>query len=570
MTLAPIALFAYNRPAHTRRVLDALRANDLAQQSVLYVFSDAPKSSSCEDAVAQIRSACRNAAGFGDVILVARESNFGLTRNITEGVTQLIDRHGKAIVIEDDVVTSRYFLRFMNDALARYEDDARVMHVAGVMYPIDCNGLPQTFFYRVASSHGWGTWQRAWRRFRKDPHGLQARFSPEDIRRFDVEGAATQWSQVQANLQGSINTWAVFWYASVFEDGGLCLHPSRSLIRNIGFDGSGEHCSRSSTFVTNPSPVPVTEFAEQVIEHPEALRRIVQFLKTPRGPWYARRLRDFRRSLKRLDRRRHPPYVHVRKDLPPGREHIPPVVPPCSVHDCRISIVTGTLNRVSHIPELIANTVDADDRLELVLVDGGSTDGTLEYLRQLAHPRIRLVEVGGRSSYPHFMNLGIRHASYPYVCQWNDEVMLAEPWSRVIDEIDDSHAYIFAWRKAETKRPWKRGRVLIDTLGEDGAGQLVMNYGIYHRSVFETIGLYNSAYEFYCADGDLTYRAWAFHCRIKCLPSMQVISSRRSAKSRRYDVRRDEQTYDAMRARYRRGELPDTVEMLEPAGVHSP
>ena len=106
-----------------------------------------------------------------------------------------------------------------------------------------------------------------------------------------------------------------------------------------------------------------------------------------------------------------------------------------------ISIVTGTLNRVGMLPNLIKNTVLADDRIELVLVDGGSNDGTIDYIKQLNHPQVKLIEIGGRSSYPHFMNIGIRESTHEIVCQWNDDVILCNDWSEVIIETQSDHDF---------------------------------------------------------------------------------------------------------------------------------
>ena len=230
----------------------------------------------------------------------------------------------------------------------------------------------------------------------------------------------------------------------------------------------------------------------------------------------------------------------------------------------RISIVTGTLNRRHCLPRLIANTVDADPRLELVLVDGGSDDGTLEYVKGLSHPAIRLVEIGHRSPYPQFMNTGVRAAACDYVCQWNDDVYLVNRWDEVFRALDQSEVYLFAWAK-QRHIPWLRRWVLIDTVQPDGSGQIVMNYGIYHKDVFRKVGLYNEEYHFYCADGDLSYRAWAFGCTVKRLPKVRVVSRRGVRKSRHYDLAADLALYEKCRALYFRRELPPNITYLEPA-----
>jgi glycosyltransferase involved in cell wall biosynthesis len=198
-----------------------------------------------------------------------------------------------------------------------------------------------------------------------------------------------------------------------------------------------------------------------------------------------------------------------------------------------ISIVTGTLNRVGMLPTLIQNTVISDKRLELVLVDGGSTDGTIAYIKQLNHPQIKLIEVGGRSSYPHFMNLGIQAATHDVICQWNDDVILCNEWSEVFLELQSNHDfYLFNWKYGsydDTKNPeWLKGVDQHDGWClcniADSGGEIVMNYGLYTKKIFREIGMYNPEYRYYCADGDMAYRAYAFGYKVKDLLHIRVCS----------------------------------------------
>jgi len=217
-----------------------------------------------------------------------------------------------------------------------------------------------------------------------------------------------------------------------------------------------------------------------------------------------------------------------------------------------LSIVTGTYNRKNLLGGLIKNTVDASDRLELVLVDGGSTDETVEYIKDLNHPRIKLVEVGERSSYPHFMNLGIRNASHELVVQWNDDVVLKNDWEDVLDEIDGHDFYVFSWAEGRGGQRWN----LLDIKSE-----LVMNYGIYEKRVFREIGMYNTSYHFYYADGDMSCRARAFGYKYKTLRNIKVIALSRVPKSA---VPRDDDLDMYIKARnlYDKKIIPDGVERL--------
>ena len=156
-----------------------------------------------------------------------------------------------------------------------------------------------------------------------------------------------------------------------------------------------------------------------------------------------------------------------------------------------ISIITGTLNRGPLLPCLIENTVEANEKLELVLVDGGSTDGSIEYIKEENHPRIKLIEVGQRSSYPHFMNLAIENSTHEIVCQWNDDVLLVNDWEEVFSEIDEEHDfYLFNWKYGsmdDMKDPdWVFGNEHTSgwcLLNNKPEGEIVMNY-VFIKKIF--------------------------------------------------------------------------------------
>ena len=103
-----------------------------------------------------------------------------------------------------------------------------------------------------------------------------------------------------------------------------------------------------------------------------------------------------------------------------------------------ISIITGSYNRLNNIKRLISNTVDANNLLELVIVDGGSTDGTVEYLQNLNNKNIKFIDYGKRSSYPHFSNLAIQNSKFDYICQWDDDALLINGWDEVIETLNNN------------------------------------------------------------------------------------------------------------------------------------
>lgn len=288
MIYAPIALFVYNRPDHIRRTINSLRQNKLANNTALTIFSDAPKSETQVDAVREVRKYVREIEGFKSVTIVERETNLGLARSIIDGVTSIVSKCGRIIVLEDDLEISPYFLSYMNDALDVYEKEERVMHVSGYMFPIDNSSLLETFFLRPTSCWGWATWDRAWKHFNKDVKVLLTGFTEQDIYSFNMDDTYDYWEQVVQNEAGVINTWAVFWYASVFRVGGLCLHPARSLIKNIGHDDTGEHCRESEIFSPVLANKGVTYFEKNIIESDIAHARTKDFFRSIRPSYFQR------------------------------------------------------------------------------------------------------------------------------------------------------------------------------------------------------------------------------------------------------------------------------------------
>ena len=242
MKPAPIVLFVYNRPYHTRQTVEALRKNELASESELFIYSDAPKNSEAKQAVKEVREYIRTIDGFKKVTIIEREKNWGLAANIIDGVSKIVNEYGKIIVLEDDLVTSPYFLKFMNDALEFYKNEKKVWHISGWNYPIKVDISDETFLWRVMNCWGWATWSDRWRCYEKNVDKLIGVFSKEDIKRFNLDGTENFWGQVLANQKGEIDTWAIFWYATIFKHGGLCVNPVQTFVDNIGFDGSGIHC----------------------------------------------------------------------------------------------------------------------------------------------------------------------------------------------------------------------------------------------------------------------------------------------------------------------------------------
>jgi putative methyltransferase (TIGR04325 family) len=272
---APIALFVYSRLDHTRRTVESVLTNPEAADTDLIIFSDSAKTADKEKSVADVRAYLGEISGFRSVAIHERPNNFGLAKSITSGVTQVLNECDSVVVLEDDMVVSPYFLRYMNDGLKKYAEDEKVASIHGYVYPV-AEPLPETFFLRGADCWGWATWRRAWKLFNPDGRFLLGELERQNlIKAFDFNSAYGFSQMLQGQLVGKNDSWAVRWHASAFLANKLTLYPGRSLVHNIGNDSSGTHCGTTSALDAQLSDRPIqlkdidvkpSKTAEQAIE----------------------------------------------------------------------------------------------------------------------------------------------------------------------------------------------------------------------------------------------------------------------------------------------------------------
>lgn len=244
---APLVLFAYKRPRHLRQVIEALQRNRAAASTALIAFSDGPAADADLPAVEETRRVLDEIRGFRDVEVVSRPENLGLARSVIDGVSQVVDRYGEAIVVEDDLVVSPTFLDTMNRLLRAYADCERVFSITGYNYPQRLLRIPADYPYSVyfsyrASSWGWATWRDRWR---------QVDWSVSDYAEFAADASAQRRfaragedlvPMLCQQMNGQLDSWAVRWCYSAFRLDKLNVYPVRSLLTNIGLDASGVHC----------------------------------------------------------------------------------------------------------------------------------------------------------------------------------------------------------------------------------------------------------------------------------------------------------------------------------------
>ena len=279
MDLAPIVLFVYNRPWHTQQTLEALAQNILADQSELIVYADGPKVHATDaerSEIEKVRELILSCQWCKTVKLITSETNKGLAHSIIDGVTTTVNNYGKIIVLEDDIVTSKGFLSYMNDALSFYANEEKVMHISGYMFPVRMK-LPETLFYNTASCWGWGTWARSWKYFSNDASQLLLDiYYKKSIPSFSYNNTTAFITQLEKNISGEILTWAIKWYASFFLQNGFALHPYPSLTNNIGHDLSGIHCGTNDAFYNNQLAEHITVVKIPLKENKQIIKPIAK------------------------------------------------------------------------------------------------------------------------------------------------------------------------------------------------------------------------------------------------------------------------------------------------------
>lgn len=247
MTYSPIVIFTYNRLDCLKKTVKSLQKNYLASKSRLYIFSDGPKDDEMAKFVQEVRLYLTSITGFLDIQIIHRKNNYGLASNIIDGVTYVVNKHGKVIVLEDDLVTGKYFLQFMNDGLNVYKNEPKVIQIHGYGYLND-KSVPETYFIKTADNLGWATWKRGWDLFEKDGESLLNKINNKQLgSQFDRDGSYPFTKMLESQSSGKISSWAIRWYASAFLNNKYTLYPKHSLVLHVGDDERATNYKRQQT-----------------------------------------------------------------------------------------------------------------------------------------------------------------------------------------------------------------------------------------------------------------------------------------------------------------------------------
>lgn len=250
MPYAPIILFVYNRPNHLEKTLAELAKNKLIGESELYIYLDGPKSIADKEKVERVKRVINDFSSAKKINKIYREENQGLAKSIIAGVSEVLEKHDSAIILEDDLVTSANFLEYMNDALKYYRDNTRIYSITGYSLPLKSKQSIEedVFFSPRAGSWGWATWKDRWPQADWDVADYQEfKSNPKIQKEFNL-GGEDLTPMLKAQMSGNINSWAIRWCYSLYKKGGLCVYPKVSKVNHIGNDPDGTHVPSTNKY----------------------------------------------------------------------------------------------------------------------------------------------------------------------------------------------------------------------------------------------------------------------------------------------------------------------------------
>lgn len=280
--LAPVAIFAYNRPDNIRAVIEALQNNYLAEETDVFIFSDGPKSEQDKEMVNEVRRYLKTITVFKSVTIIERRDNFYIEKNIIEGVTEIINRYGKIIVLEDDGVSAKYFLTFMNNALDFYQNTEKIMHIASWILIKMPDDYRKTIIWRYSENGGggWATWKNRWDKFYwfKNENEALSVLSDEQKNRLELGGAF----KCLGSLKMDPIPWDICWYIAIIRNNGLAVNSPRSLIRNNGLFNGTHFNTPKKILSKHPFDIKLDGneeiiFENEIVENSQAIKLLKEF-----------------------------------------------------------------------------------------------------------------------------------------------------------------------------------------------------------------------------------------------------------------------------------------------------
>jgi len=244
MKLSPIVIFTYRRVPE--QLIKSLLENSLSEQSEVFIFSDGAKNDEDLTDIKKVREYLKTIDGFKSIDIIEADTNKGLATSIIGGVTQVINKYGKAIVLEDDLVVSKSFLEYMNEGLVFFENDKKIWSISGYGPELPClkNYNDDIYLSVRVSPWGWATWSDRWEKIDWEVKDYdEIKKSGVLQKKFNLAGN-DMFKMLELQMLGKIDSWAVRWYYNQFKLKTYSVYPKKSKVVNIGFsDDKGTHTS---------------------------------------------------------------------------------------------------------------------------------------------------------------------------------------------------------------------------------------------------------------------------------------------------------------------------------------
>tara|TARA_B100001741_G_scaffold163105_1_gene134821 strand:- start:3025 stop:3975 length:951 start_codon:yes stop_codon:yes gene_type:complete len=268
--LSPITIFGYDRPNHLNNLLESLTKNSESKDSIVYFYIDGLNKNTDKSNYDKTIEVANKNWEFGEKKIIVRDKNLGCRDNIISGITEVLDRHKKIIVIEDDLVVSPYFLDYMNNSLSTYEKNKNIWHINGWSHPKSFFGKSGTAVSYIMSPWGWGTWGDRWKIFMNGNYhnkNLISDMSKSKVKKFNISNLYDFENIIVKHQQNEGSIWDAYWYQGMFLNNGLSIFPTRSHIQNFGFDGTGLHCGENDEFNTKLNQSRTINYSKKIKVH---------------------------------------------------------------------------------------------------------------------------------------------------------------------------------------------------------------------------------------------------------------------------------------------------------------
>jgi hypothetical protein len=297
MNYAPIVIFTYNRLSELKFTVEALQKNFLAQKSDLFIYSDAGRDENDIQKVQDVRSFIHTISGFKSIKIIERKKNLGLAKSVINGASEILNKYGKIIVLEDDIITSVNFLCYMNSALEVYKIDEKIFSISGHTIALDSLNTweKDTYIGLRPASWGWATWSDQWEGIDWEVSDYQKFIKNAEAMKQFNQGGVDLTRMLKHYMRGQNNSWAIRWAYAMYKVQKYTIYPKVTKVENIGFGDEATHCNGVNIYESKmdiskscefdfinhlvPNKTIINEFRDQYTFYSKLKKKIAEALK---------------------------------------------------------------------------------------------------------------------------------------------------------------------------------------------------------------------------------------------------------------------------------------------------